>query len=435
MITELRENLPWPAAFRRNRNAWAASGMLIAAGIAGYAAVWTLAAPRPAFRNLAPSGTAAAPEARPASGLTSVPAAAAAGFESWIVSVDPPGEDFSGTYYRDDLLFVPPRTVFRASAVPVGSGHLKPPAEWFEAGGRWREGGIPGESAFESPPKAGLYALAGGPPDNGGAPPSLRVFVMIEADFSGGPKGGAKASVAGIALGVYPNAAASGIAKVRDNPRLYRPPRFFAFINPANENVPMLAPARDGSPSPLSFGQAVGFIERYEGGKKIHTTERHINLFPPSRPLYLKLARLGEALARQGVRFRAWAVNSGFRSPVYNASIGGAAFSRHCYGDAADIMIDEDGDRRMDDLNGDGIVDRNDALIIAETCRRLELDGAVKPGGIGLYECGGDQSVGAFVHVDARGIPARWGYVPGGRRRVFFRWWPKSDPGDVDEFE
>ena len=74
-------------------------------------------------------------------------------------------------------------------------------------------------------------------------------------------------------------------------------------------------------------------------------------------------------------------------------------------------------------------------ILIAETCRQLELDGAVKPGGIGVYECKGDESVLAFVHVDARGYPARWGYVYGGKRKIFFRWWPRSDPGDVDENE
>ncbi len=440
MITELRENLPWPAAFRRNRNAWLASGILIVSGMAGYASVLLIAGSSHASAGAGKSLGATAPAAR-SSSCISEPAPASASsvaafrFESWIVSVASPGEDFSGAYESGDLLFIPPRTAFKVTASPIGSATLRPAPGWLAAGGRWSEGRIPGEDVFESPSKAGLYAMESVPPKEGGTPPSLRVFVMLEANMSREPKGGTKVSVAGKSLGAYLNPASSGIVKVRDNPQLYKPPRFFAFIDTAVENEPLIAPSAEGMPRSISFGQAIGFIDRYEGSRKIHTTERHTNLFAPSRPLYLKLARLGEALARQGIRFRAWAVNSGFRSPLYNASIGGAAFSRHCYGDAADIIIDEDGDRRMDDLNGDGRVDKNDVLAIAETCRRLELEGLVKPGGIGVYECKGDQSVGAFVHVDARGLPARWGYAFEGRRKIFFRWWPKSDPGDVDESE
>ncbi len=34
-------------------------------------------------------------------------------------------------------------------------------------------------------------------------------------------------------------------------------------------------------------------------------------------------------------------LNSGFRSPAHNQSVGGAAFSRHIYGDAVDIDVDQ----------------------------------------------------------------------------------------------
>ena len=46
---------------------------------------------------------------------------------------------------------------------------------------------------------------------------------------------------------------------------------------------------------------------------------------------------------------------SGYRTPFYNRSIGNQTrFSRHVYGDAADIYADDDGDGKMDDLDGDG---------------------------------------------------------------------------------
>ncbi len=45
-------------------------------------------------------------------------------------------------------------------------------------------------------------------------------------------------------------------------------------------------------------------------------------------------------------------VNSGYRNPIHNAAIGGAPESRHIYGDAADIGLQ--------DWNGDGTTDQDD---------------------------------------------------------------------------
>jgi hypothetical protein len=51
-------------------------------------------------------------------------------------------------------------------------------------------------------------------------------------------------------------------------------------------------------------------------------------------------------------------VMSGFRTPRYNKSGGNtggrANLSRHMYGDASDIFVDNDGNGTMDDLNRDG---------------------------------------------------------------------------------
>ena len=54
-------------------------------------------------------------------------------------------------------------------------------------------------------------------------------------------------------------------------------------------------------------------------------------------------------------------VMSGFRTPRYNHSGGNTAgranLSRHMYGDAADVFVDNDRNGSMDDINGDGRVD------------------------------------------------------------------------------
>ena len=101
---------------------------------------------------------------------------------------------------------------------------------------------------------------------------------------------------------------------------------------------------------------------------------------------------------------------SGFRTPHYNSGGGNTAgrgdFSRHMYGDAMDFYIDNDGDGRMDDLNGDGSVDIGDARVLAEAADRVEQKHPTLIGGVGIYRPTGAHS--GFVHVDTRGYRARW---------------------------
>ena len=101
---------------------------------------------------------------------------------------------------------------------------------------------------------------------------------------------------------------------------------------------------------------------------------------------------------------------SGFRTPRYNAGGGNtqgrANLSRHMYGDASDIFVDNNRDRYTDDLNGDGKVDVTDVEIIAAAAERVERRYPSLVGGIGVYQaCCGH---GPFVHVDVRGYRARW---------------------------
>lgn len=104
-------------------------------------------------------------------------------------------------------------------------------------------------------------------------------------------------------------------------------------------------------------------------------------------------------------------VISGFRTPWYNVSGGNpqgrGARSRHMYGDAADIAIDNDGDRCMDDLNGDGKVDIADARVIVEAAEAVEQQYPLLIGGIGIYRPVPGSHCG-MVHIDTRGNRARW---------------------------
>lgn len=48
-----------------------------------------------------------------------------------------------------------------------------------------------------------------------------------------------------------------------------------------------------------------------------------------------------EKVNAQGYRWETFCVMSGYRTPYYNKAIGNVRYSRHLWGDAADIFIDE----------------------------------------------------------------------------------------------
>jgi len=76
-------------------------------------------------------------------------------------------------------------------------------------------------------------------------------------------------------------------------------------------------------------------------------------------------------------------ITSGYRSPKYNAKIGGVKNSQHVKGTASDIQIK-------------GMTPKEVALVI----EGLIASGKMKQGGIGIYP--------SWVHYDIRGVKARW---------------------------
>ena len=122
-----------------------------------------------------------------------------------------------------------------------------------------------------------------------------------------------------------------------------------------------------------------------------------------------KLELVLATLEAQGVPTRNVVVLSGFRTPQYNRRAtfeGGAYASRHQYGDAADIIIDADGNGRMDDLNRDGVVNFRDTDVINRAVEQVERQYPDLVGGLGLYRAMGPS--GPFTHIDVRGTRARW---------------------------
>lgn len=135
------------------------------------------------------------------------------------------------------------------------------------------------------------------------------------------------------------------------------------------------------------------------------------------RKFVRKLELVVDELNQQGYPVRTFSMISGYRSPHYH--FGGidrgdelkAKYSRHLWGDAADLIVDDDGDRVMDDLNGDGEHNCADAAIVflagREVDHRLARLNDPAVGGRGLYdhhdakERDADQT--PYVHIDARG--------------------------------
>jgi hypothetical protein len=124
-----------------------------------------------------------------------------------------------------------------------------------------------------------------------------------------------------------------------------------------------------------------------------------------------KLELVIQDLNAHGVHVEHLAVMSGFRTPEYNVQGvgegGRARDSRHQYGDAADVFVDNEGSGRMDDLNHDRRVDYRDARVIRDAVDRVEAAHPELVGGVGVYR--GNSVHGPFAHVDARGVRARWG--------------------------
>jgi hypothetical protein len=128
-------------------------------------------------------------------------------------------------------------------------------------------------------------------------------------------------------------------------------------------------------------------------------------------PLVDKLELVISQLEARGTPVRHMSVMSGFRTPQYNARggerSGRSDVSRHMYGDAADVFVDNDGDGRMDDLNRDGRIDYRDAQVILDAVEHVERMHGDLVGGVGVYRA--TRAHGPFAHVDVRGNRARWG--------------------------
>ncbi len=204
----------------------------------------------------------------------------------------------------------------------------------------------------------------------------LNVFVMV-------PLNALKDGVLnGYRIGQYP-------AKPLKNLPLYRPPLGFVEVTPENKNT-LVSPH-------FKLSQ---FLCKQEGQYPKYIVLRERLIYD----LEHILTRVNES----GYACQTLAVMSGYRTPYYNQAIRNVRYSRHQWGDAADIYIDNNNDGVMDDLNGDGKVDYKDSVLLSRLIEGMESKSAYDRfiGGIGTYKP--TRNHGPFVHVDTRGQRVEW---------------------------
>ena len=206
----------------------------------------------------------------------------------------------------------------------------------------------------------------------------INIFVMVPTKEMKGE------TLHGYRIGRYP-------PKPWKDLSIYTPPNGFIEVTPENEET-YLSP----------HFQLKQFLCKQEGGYPKYIVLRE--------SLLLKLEWILEKVNERGLSCETFHVLSGYRTPYYNQSLGNVRFSRHLWGDAADLFIDEDPkDDWMDDLNGDGEINDRDGDLLLGIIEGMDEEphSKIYIGGLGRYE--ENSYHGPFIHVDARGYPARMG--------------------------
>lgn len=170
------------------------------------------------------------------------------------------------------------------------------------------------------------------------------------------------------------------------------PPKGFVLVDQSNENT-LVSPhyqLKDFLCNQAEKGQYPNYIVLNE-------------------QLLAKLELLTNVLQQTKIPFDHFSILSSYRTPYYNSLKKNKPYSRHQWGMAADLFIDQDGDSVMDDLNQDGQLTGADAEVLYHILDQLQNHDWYKPfiGGMGLYKENKQRT--SFVHVDVgRSMPIRW---------------------------
>lgn len=228
---------------------------------------------------------------------------------------------------------------------------------------------------WQTPSQKGCYTIE--IKSESGETMSLNIFVMVAKNEMKGEY------LNGYRIGKYPD-------KLLKGNNIYKVPQGFIEVTKENKNMQL-------SPH-FKLSQ---FLCKQSGGYPKYVVI--------SEKLLLKLELILEVVNLKGYLCNTFFVMSAYRTPFYNKSLGDVKYSRHIFGDAADIFIDEDDNGVMDDLNRDHKINLHDAGILFSIIDDLFGKKKFKPfiGGLGKYPSTSNH--GPFVHVDVRGFLAKWG--------------------------
>lgn len=265
--------------------------------------------------------------------------------------------------YRISPLFVLPSTPVTFE-IPIGSSCSSSAGKFIERSLRL--------CRWVSPNQNGLYQMHLQHPNE---PPTLfQIFVVhpfsnLKNEMLNGYK-----------IGRYPDRDLKG---PDEDPNAYDKPIGFIEVTKENEHT-LLSPH-------FTLGQFV--CKQDEGYPKYIVLKEK---------LILKLERILEEINTQGIRTDSLYVMSGYRTPYYNKKIENVTFSRHIFGDAADIFIPQE------IVTAPKRSPLQKAEFIYTLVERLEQKSVLNRliGGMGFYKA--TNSHPPFVHVDVRGRSARW---------------------------
>jgi hypothetical protein len=274
-----------------------------------------------------------------------------------------------GVHYRQDVV-----SAFVLPGEPIT---IKAPPETLRLlrGDELIPHEAPGVWTWYPPRAPSLHALRLSSPE-GQKRAELNIFVMVPASrVAGGVLNGYR-------IGRYPDRPLGGKAAYR-NPR--------GFVEVTKEN-------RETLLSPHFRLEQFLCKQASDFPKYVVVNER----------LIAKLERVLAAVHERKIKCKTLHVMSGYRTPFYNQAIENVKYSQHVFGGAADVFVDDNNDDLMDDLNADGIVNKDDARVLFDIVNALDRQPKAEDvGGLGVY--GGTAAHGPFVHVDVRGTLARWG--------------------------
>ncbi|SDK89406.1 peptidase M15A [Halanaerobium congolense] len=170
------------------------------------------------------------------------------------------------------------------------------------------------------------------------------------------------------------------------------------------------------------YSKPVGFLKIEESLLNLNLTPhftmeqfvtRQSTKFPQyivlQESLLLKLEYFLEEVNKAGYKADTFGIVSVYRSPYFNKKLGNNTnFSRHLFGDAADIYIDNTGNQWMDDLNEDGKSNIYDSNILFELAVKFDQNEKFSQLQGGLSSYNGNGVRGPFLHIDSRGFHVTW---------------------------